>query len=139
LGPRDLELLERSRHGYLATADRAARPHLVPLCYAVVADRVYFVVDEKPKTAGRTLKRLRNIADNPAVALLVDVWDEDWSRLEYLLVEGRAVTVDDEAEYSRALARLRQRYPQYLSMQLERGRNVMVRIAPERVHRWRAS
>ncbi|MEA2624619.1 MAG: hypothetical protein QOD06_664, partial [Candidatus Binatota bacterium] len=112
--------LERSRVGHLATADTGARPHVVPFCYAVLGDRVYFAVDEKPKAAGKTLRRLRNIAENAEVAIVVDVWDEDWTRLEYVLVRGRAAIVADAAEYDRALVRLRERYPQYREMRLER-------------------
>jgi len=102
-------LLDRSRIGHLATADRQLRPHVVPFCYAREDDRLYFVVDEKPKQAGKRLKRLRNIAENPAVALVVDVYDEDWRRLEYALVRGTAEIVTRPEEFQRALAL---RFPQ---------------------------
>jgi PPOX class probable F420-dependent enzyme len=131
-------LLERCRVGHLATADRSARPHVIPVCYARVDDAIYFVVDEKRKMAGKTLKRLRNIAENPAVALVVDVYDEDWQRLEYVLVRGRAVETRDSVEFERAIGRLRARYPQYREMRLEPGRNALVRITPEAVRYWRA-
>jgi PPOX class probable F420-dependent enzyme len=130
-------LLDRSRIGRLATADRDRKPHVVPLCYARDGDRLYFVVDEKPKRAGKTLKRIRNIAENPSVALVVDVYDDDWSRLEYVLVNGRAVIVADEAEHRRALDLLRARYPQYRTMRLEWGRNDVVRIDAESAHHWK--
>src|ERR1700758_5481345 len=94
-------LLDRSRVGHLATADRAGMPHVVPLCYARDGDSLYFVVDEKPKAAGKRLKRLRNIAENPSVAFLVDVYDEDWRRLEYLLVRGTAEMVVDATDRRR--------------------------------------
>jgi PPOX class probable F420-dependent enzyme len=97
------------------------------------------VVDEKPKKPGRTLERIRNLLENPAVAVVVDRYDEDWSRLEYVLLRGRAALVDDPEEYARALERLRERYPQYRSMVLERQRNPMVRIVVERVHHWVAA
>jgi len=133
------ELLDERRIAHLATADRLGRPHVVPLCYARDEERLYFIVDEKPKAAGKTLKRLRNIAENPEIALVVDVYDEDWSRLEYALVRGRAETVGDAPEFARALALLRARYPQYVAMRLEAGRNVLVRITPTSVHHWRAT
>jgi PPOX class probable F420-dependent enzyme len=128
--------VDRSRVGHLATADRGGKPHVVPLCYARDGDAVYFVVDEKPKTPGKRLKRLRNIAENPSVALVVDFYDEDWRRLEYLLIQGRAEIVSDEAEWHRALDLLRARYPQYRSMRLEPGRNEVVRIDATSVHHW---
>ena len=132
-------LLERSRIAHLATAGRDAKPHVVPLCYAFDGERLYFVVDEKPKQAGKTLKRLRNIADNPEVALVVDVYDEDWRRLEYLLIRAGASVVEDGPEWTRAVELLRARYPQYQAMRLEPGRNPVVRIVPASAHHWRAS
>jgi PPOX class probable F420-dependent enzyme len=131
------ELLDRTRVAHLATADGQGRPHVIPLCYARLGDVIVFVVDEKPKRAGKTLKRMRNIAENPSVALVVDVYDEDWRRLEYALVHGRAEVVEDPAEHGRALEALRARYPQYRSMALDAHHNPVVRIHPARVHHWR--
>jgi PPOX class probable F420-dependent enzyme len=139
LGDDDRALLDRSRVAHLATASRDARPHVVPLCYARDGDTIYFVVDEKPKQAGKRLKRMRNIGENPQVALVVDVYDEDWRRLEYLLIRGRASVVEDSAEFARALELLRTRYPQYKRMRLEFGRNELVRIIPSAVHHWRST
>ena len=135
----DRTLLDRSRVAHLATAGRDGRPHVVPLCYARDGEAIYFIVDEKPKRAGKHLKRMRNIAENPAVALIVDIYDEDWTRLEYLLVQGRAAIVDDAVEFGRALALLRSRYPQYVGMRLEQARNELVRITPSAVHHWRSN
>lgn len=132
-------LLDRSRVAHLATADGKGRPHVIPLCYARVSDGIVFVVDDKPKRPGKLLKRMRNIAENPAVALVVDVYDEDWRRLEYALVHGRAEVVRDPAEHARALEALRARYPQYRSMALDAPHNSVVRITPSRVHHWRFS
>jgi PPOX class probable F420-dependent enzyme len=130
-------LLDRARIAHLATADRAGRPHVIPLCYARNGGFLYFIVDEKPKARGKTLKRMRNIAENPAVAMVVDVYDEDWRRLEYVLLRGQAENVGDEAEFHRALNALRKKYPQYAAMRLERGRNALVRITPTSMHHWR--
>jgi PPOX class probable F420-dependent enzyme len=130
-------LLDRGRVAHLATADGQGRPHVIPLCYARMSDVIVFVVDEKPKRAGKTLKRMRNIAENPTVALVVDVYDEDWRRLEYALVHGRAEVVEDSAERQRAVQALRERYPQYRSMALDAPHNQVVRITPARVHHWR--
>jgi PPOX class probable F420-dependent enzyme len=130
-------LLDRSRIAHLATADGQGRPHVIPLCYARMGEVIVFVVDEKPKRAGKTLKRMRNIAENPAVALVVDVYDEDWRRLEYALLHGRAEVVEDSGERQRAVEALRERYPQYRSMALDAPHNQVVRITPARVHHWR--
>jgi PPOX class probable F420-dependent enzyme len=131
--------LDAHRVGHLATADRAAVPHVVPLCFARLGDRLYFVADDKPKRHGpRALKRLANIAENPRVALLVDDYDEDWNRLAFLLLHCTAGVVDDEDEYARALGALRERYPQYRAMALARESHPIVRLAPLRCHLWRA-
>ena len=137
LTPEARAFLEAARVARLATADAGARPHVVPFCYALDGDTIVFVVDEKPKAVGKTLKRLRNIAENPHVAIVVDRWDEDWSRLEYVLLHGDAATVTDPAEHGRALARLRDRYPQYRAMDLVPERNPIVRIGIRRIHHWR--
>ena len=136
--PEARALLESARVARLATADPKARPHVIPFCYALDGDAIVFVVDEKPKAEGRTLKRIRNLGENPSVALVVDHWDEDWSRLEYVLVQGEAAVVDDEKIWARAIERLRERYPQYRAMTLEPARNAIVRIEVRRVHHWRA-
>lgn len=130
---------EQHRVAHLATADAAGAPHVIPICYALVGDAFYFVVDEKPKRTRTGLKRLRNIAANPQVALVIDAYDEDWTRLAYLLVRGQAALVGETTEYDAALAVLRERYPQYRAMRLSFETHPLVRIIPERRHLWRAT
>src|SRR5215831_10214981 len=121
----------------LATSGRDGQPHVIPFCYAFDGGRFYFVVDEKPKRhTGKPLKRVRNILENPQVALVVDDYVDDWTQLAYVLVNGTAAVVEDESEYSRALALLRERYPQYRLMDLTFSRNPMVRILPTKIHAW---
>ena len=79
--------IEGRRVGRLATAGADGAPHVVPVVFALVGDDAYVVIDEKPKTTLR-LRRLRNIAENPRAALLVDVYDEDWSRLRWAMLRG---------------------------------------------------
>lgn len=132
--------LDRHRIGRLATADAAGVPHVVPFCFAVLDDALYFVVDAKPKRArGLALKRMRNIAANPAVAVVVDDYDDDWTRLAYLLVRGRAAVVSDNHERARVLAALGAKYVQYRTMDLAGPDHPVVRITPEHAHFWRAA
>ena len=132
--------LDRHQVAHLATASADGDPHVIPLCYARLGDRLYFVADDKPKRrAPRRLKRLDNIAANPRVALVVDDYDADWSRLAYLLLHLDAAIVDDDAEYANGLAALRTRYPQYREMALQRATHPMVRMTPRRWHLWQAS
>jgi len=114
---------ESQRVAHLATADANGRPHVVPVCFAYLNRRIYIAIDEKPKRSLR-LKRLRNIEENPRVALVLDRYDEDWSRLAWVLVQGTAAVLDRGPEHGRALTALREKYPQYLEMALE-GRPVI--------------
>ncbi len=102
-----------ARVAALATADSAGRPHLVPIVFAVQGDHVYSAVDAKPKRT-TALRRLSNVRENPAVALLVDHYDEgDWTALWWVRAEGRGRVLDPtEPEAKRAIARLGERYPQ---------------------------
>lgn len=132
------DFLVFTRLAHLATADATGVPHNVPLCFWFDdAGRFYFAIDEKPKRASaRALRRMRNIAANPNVALVVDHYDEHWANLAYVLVHGRAVVVEDREEYILALRGLRDKYPQYRAMALSMEQNPVVRIEPVRVHIW---
>ena len=121
--------LETSRVGHLATADAKGAPHLVPVCYAVVGTTAYITVDEKPKRTDIPLKRLRNIQENPAVALTVDRWDEDWSRLAWIMLRGNADILADGVEHDAAQERLRARYTQYRSMDIAPLPVIAIRIS----------
>jgi PPOX class probable F420-dependent enzyme len=127
---RERRFLDERRVGHLATADRGATPHVVPVCYAVVGESLYITIDAKPKrVAGRALKRMRNIAENPEVAVVVDRYDEDWSRLGWVMVRGRAEILSEGAEHDRAQALLRARYPQLAAMAITAQPVIAVRIA----------
>jgi PPOX class probable F420-dependent enzyme len=131
------DFLSFERIGHLATADVAGIPHNVPLCFWFDGARFYFAIDEKPKR-GRALalRRMRNIAANPNVALVVDHYEEHWGNLAYVLVRGHASVVEDREEYVLALRSLRVKYPQYRSMALSIENNPVVRIDPMQVHVW---
>lgn len=96
----------------LATADADGVPHLVPVTFAFDGDRIAFAVDHKPKST-TNLRRLRNIAANPRVALLVDHYDDDWNRLWWVRADGRATVHEDDAVWDSAVRALTERYRQY--------------------------
>jgi PPOX class probable F420-dependent enzyme len=101
-----------ARVARLATADAHGRPHLVPIVFAVQRERIYSAVDAKPKRS-TALRRLQNVRVNPEVSLLVDHYDEDWSRLWWARAEGIARVLEaDQPEAQRAVALLQERYPQ---------------------------
>ena len=128
--------LENARVARLATADAAGHPHLVQICFVLRDDSLYSVVDDKPKRNPLSLRRLRNIAVNPSVAVLVDRWDEDWSKLAWVRVDGTADIVTAEAEYAAAVARLRAKYPQYAATRFDAASHPLIRIAIARVVAW---
>jgi PPOX class probable F420-dependent enzyme len=132
------EFLRLARLGHLATATRDGIPHNIPICFWFDdSTRFYFIIDEKPKRlTGAGLKRMRNIGENPHVALVIDHYEEDWGGLAYVLIHGVAQLVDDPQEYVLALRNLRDKYTQYRAMLLSVERNPMVRIDAERVHSW---
>jgi PPOX class probable F420-dependent enzyme len=96
----------------LATVGADGRPHIVPICFALDEQTLYFAVDSKPKQT-TNLKRLRNIAANPAVSVLVDHYEDDWDRLWWVRLDGVARVVTDEGEVKKALRLLAARYSQY--------------------------
>lgn len=119
--------LAAHRVARLATADAAGRPHVVPICYALIQGKVYFTIDEKPKKKPE-LKRLANLRANPFAAVVVDRYDEDWSRLGWVMVRGPTEILEEGAEHDRAQAALRERYPQLAAMLIEGLPVVAVRI-----------
>jgi PPOX class probable F420-dependent enzyme len=136
LTPAQHRFLQAGRVAHLATASASGEPHVVPVCYACTGATLYVTIDEKPKRRDRPLKRLRNIAANPNVAVTVDRWDEDWRRLAWVMLRGRAEILLAGAEHDRAQALLRDRYPQYRAMDLSPLPVIALRI--ERVAAWGA-
>jgi PPOX class probable F420-dependent enzyme len=102
----------RARVARLATVDEDAKPHLVPVCFALVGDRIVSVVDAKPKST-RELRRLANIRVHPSVTLLVDEYDDDWTRLWWVRADGVARVVEGGADREDAVDALTAKYPQY--------------------------
>jgi|SRR5271165_2006173 len=126
--------LESCRVAHLATADASGAPYVVPVCFALHKNSLYITIDQKPKGSPRSLKRLRNIAENPMAALVADHYDEDWTRLGWVMLRGRAQILDSGAEHDMAQDLLRSRYPQYRSMQLAELPVIAIRL--ERVASW---
>lgn len=129
----------RHRVGRLATVDAAGVPSLVPLCFADDGVAIYSALDAKPKRVAPTdLKRVRNLLQNPQVAFLVDDYSEDWTRLAYLAVHGQAsLLAPGTDEHARAIALLREKYPQYEAMPIDE--QPVIRIEPTAAKSWGSS
>ena len=127
--------LAHQRIAHLATADRRAVPQVVPVCFAILKRTLYITIDDKPKrVSGTALKRLKNIAENPMAAVIVDRYDEDWARLGWIMLRGHAEILSEGKEHQDAQARLRSRYAQLVTMQIAERPVIAVRI--EQVTSW---
>ena len=128
-------MLAFARIGHLATADATGAPHVIPVCFAFNGQAIYSLLDQKPKrTPVARLRRVRNILANPKVALVVDFYEEDWSRLWYILISGEAELLQPGDEQAGAVKLLREKYPQYREMAIDQ--NPAIKITPTRVVAW---
>ena len=126
----------RARVGHFATSD-GRRPSLVPVCFVLLGDTVYHAVDAKPKSvAASRLRRVANIRANPNAALLVDHYEEDWSRLWFSLARGRARLIIDGVEHRRAIVALRRKYAQYRSTLPLTDDALVIALDVRQVSRW---
>lgn len=133
--PRERAFIATARVGRLATVDARGEPFVVPVCFAYDGERLYTPIDEKPKRHDRPLKRVRNIEETGRAALVIDQYDEDWSRLGWVLIRGSAALLTpDAAGHAEAVALLRERYHQYRTMALESA--PLIALTPERLRSW---
>jgi PPOX class probable F420-dependent enzyme len=130
-----LRRLGEARVGHLATADSEATPHVVPFVFALEGETLYWAVDQKPKRS-KDLKRLANIRQNPRVEVVVDSYDEDWTKLWWVRASGRARILDPGEEQGRALFLLSERYGQYLTAPPD---GPVVAIDLDRISGWEAT
>jgi coenzyme F420-0:L-glutamate ligase / coenzyme F420-1:gamma-L-glutamate ligase len=138
LSSEETSFLVRQRAARLATADRAGEPHAIPVCFAYDGRLIHIALDEKPKNVPVTrLKRVRNILENPNVALVADRYSENWDLLAYVTVRGQAEIVQPErGEHAAAVRLLRGKYYQYEEMKIEE--NPVISVCPGRVASWGA-
>ncbi len=128
--------LREARVARLATADAKGCPHVVPVCYVYDGGVFYTPLDRKPKReAPERLVRVRNILENPQVALIVDEYSEEWGKLWYILVRGTAELLQEGREREEACRLLKVKYPQYAAGVLPETAPV-IRITPDRIIAW---
>jgi len=132
----EIAFVHAQRVARLATVDAEGHPHIVPVCYAFDGIRFYIPLDEKPKRVDESkLRRVRNIEARHEASLLIDQYDDDWSRLGYVLVNGHAGLLQPaDPLHAQALLLLRERYVQYRTMELER--HMVIVITPGSVTSW---
>jgi PPOX class probable F420-dependent enzyme len=137
ISPDDRAFLHQARVGRLATASADGNPHVIPVCFVFDGVCLYSPIDAKPKRVPpRRLRRLQNIRENPRASLVVDHYEEEWVRLRYVLVSGRAEILESGPDRERALLLLQEKYPQYHAMH-DFGQAPVIRLFPDRVVAWR--
>ena len=124
-----------ARVGHLASADASGAPHVVPVCFALEGDAVFWAVDQKPKST-RRLRRLANLRANPVAELVADHYQEDWSRLWWVRVQAEATVLEAGPESEHGLDLLAAKYEQYRE---RRPDGPVVRMAIRRWVGWSAS
>jgi PPOX class probable F420-dependent enzyme len=123
----------------MATADKSGRPLVVPICYAYDGRCFYTPIDKKPKrVSARGLKRVINLSENPNVSVVIDEYHEDWTRLCYVIIHGRAELLEGGEEYLNSLRLLCEKYPQYKNMDLSILNLPVIKIIPDRITSWGA-
>ena len=134
------EFIERARVARLATIDSEFKPHLVPVVFVFNGNHFFIPVDEKRKTAKpEKLKRIRNIQDNPNVTLLIDEYREDWTKLAFVMIQGKASIATKEEgniQVKQAYKKLLTKYLQYQKVSVG---EMCIIITPKKVASWRNS
>jgi PPOX class probable F420-dependent enzyme len=116
----EVDLLRRTRVARLATADKSGQPHVIPIVFATDGEKIYTPLDKKPKRmAPNQLKRVRNLVENPRLAFVADHYEEDWTKLEWLLVKGTGALMESGEAYEVGVELLEKKYPQYERMPLK--------------------
>jgi PPOX class probable F420-dependent enzyme len=106
-----------ARVARVGTADGQGQVHLVPVTFVLAEDVWYSPTDNGERMA----KRLRNLTDDPRVSILIDVYDEDWSKVWWVRLRGTGRVVRDSPERAHAWRLLRAKYPQFADAPSDEG------------------
>ncbi|HEX9666122.1 MAG TPA: TIGR03668 family PPOX class F420-dependent oxidoreductase [Thermodesulfobacteriota bacterium] len=134
---REYIFIQSQRIARMATVDRSGKPLVLPICYAYDGTNLYTPIDKKPKSVSPgELKRIRNITGNPNVSVLVDVYNEDWNEIGFIIIHGTAEVIDSGKEYRESLRILSEKYIQYRQMNLSELGLPVIKISPNRIISW---
>jgi PPOX class probable F420-dependent enzyme len=126
-----------ARVARMATVDESGGPLVIPVCFAYDGRFIYTPIDKKPKKVSTwELKRIRNILENPRVALVMDEYSEEWDDLYYIIIHGSAEVIESGDEYHNSFAILSIKYPQYKKMRLVEEGLPVIKIVPEKIVSW---
>jgi nitroimidazol reductase NimA-like FMN-containing flavoprotein (pyridoxamine 5'-phosphate oxidase superfamily) len=123
-------MIKWERVARVATVGKASVPHLVPVCHALIGDKIYF-------GSGRRGRKVLNLAANPKLALTVDVYSDDWEQITGVMVQGRARVIARGPRFRALRRRLYAKYPQYpRAAALGESDSVIVELTPTHVFSW---
>ena len=124
------KLIASERVCRVATTGAEGRPHLVPVCHVLAGDKIYF-------GSGDDARKVKNLRDNPQIAITVDLYSDDWSQLRGVMVQGTARLIERGPRFKQARARLYAKYPQYSKeAALSPSDSVIVEVTPTHVFTW---
>jgi len=124
------ELIQWERVCRVATVSEEGMPHLVPVCHVVDDGKIYFA-------SGNDGRKALNLAENPRVAVTVDLYSEDWTHIKGVMVQGRARLIARGTAFRRIRALLYRKYPQYArEAALDPSDSMVVEVVPTRVFAW---
>ncbi|MDQ3967164.1 MAG: TIGR03668 family PPOX class F420-dependent oxidoreductase [Thermoproteota archaeon] len=137
ISPAFEEFIQRARVARLATVDSEFKPHIVPVVFVFDGNNFFIPVDEKRKAAkpGK-LKRIRNIQDNPNVALLIDEYSEDWTKLAFIMIEGKASVATKEEQNIQVREAYKKLMAKYIQYQKVGVGEMCIIITPKKVASW---
>jgi len=132
-------LIKRAKVARLATVDQKSHPYVVPVVFVFHENSFFIPLDEKVKTVNaRKLKRVKNIEKNPNVTLLIDKYQNDWKKLFFLMIHGKATVID--GKNNKLMYKIHKllisKYPQYKKIGVG---NSCIKITPHGITHWKYS
>jgi len=139
LNQKTLTLIKVAKVARLATVDQKSYPYVVPVVFVFHENSFFIPLDEKIKTVNpRKLKRVKNIEKNSNVTLLIDKYQNDWKKLFFLMIHGKATVIDGKniKLMDKIHKLLILKYPQYKKIGIG---NSCITIKPTKVTFWNNS
>jgi PPOX class probable F420-dependent enzyme len=135
------EFIEKARVARLATVDNTFKPHLVPVVFVFDGNHFFIPIDQKRKSVKpQGLKRIKNLQNNSDVALLIDMYSEDWTELAFVMIQGKASIITSKTQWNidvkEAYNKLTTKYLQYQKIRLS---EMCIIIKPEKIVSWGAN
>ncbi len=134
---RESYFIQTHKIARMATVDKLGKPLVHPICYVFDGNNIYTPIDNKPKRVKvNELKRIKNILENQNISIVIDDYDDDWNKLSYVIIHGKAELIHGGKEYHESLRILSEKYPQYREMALAELNLPVIRIVPNRIISW---